>query len=292
MAEDRPKTRILLVDDEADFRAAASRALQRQGFDIAEAESGEQALVMIREAPPELVVLDLRMEGMDGISTLEEIRKSHPDLPVIILTGHGEFADAMAGIQFRIADFVQKPVNLKLLGKRIQALLEGERGLPLREKSIAELMVSAEGFARIYLDQSTREVVEILREMSEPKRFDGMDPRRGTLLVFDSADRFVGMIRLRDIVWMMVPHFLYDSPYSSYFTGMFLAQTKVMGKQSIEKLIRRRAIVDIDAPLMEAVHAMAKDRVGVIPIVKKGQLVGILRDEDIFAEIARSLFGS
>ena len=291
MTERKSKVRILLVDDEAEFRQAASTALVRQGFEISEAESGEQAIAMIREAPPDLMVLDLRMEGMDGISTLQEVRKFQPALPVIILTGHGKFSDAMAGIRFEVVDFVQKPVDLKKLGERIRKLLAGERRLPLRERRITELMVPVEGYARVYVDQTMQEIVEALRELSDSTRSNGSDPRRGTLLVFDRQEDFAGLIRLRDVVWMMVPRFLQDSPYSSYFTGMFLAQTKIAGQRTIEGLVRKRSTVEPDAPLMEAVHAMAADGVGMIPIVRNGNLVGILRDEELFAEIAVSILG-
>jgi len=291
MTDRKSKARILLVDDEAEFRAAAIRALVRQGFDLAEAGSGERAIEMVREDPPDLVVLDLRMEGMDGIDTLRELRGFQPKLPVIILTGHGKFADAMAGIQYEVVDFVQKPVDMKRLGERIRAFLGGERRSPLREKTIAELMIPAEGFQRVYIDQTTGEIVEVLRELSVATRSNGADPRRGTLLVFDRREEFVGLIRLRDVVWMMVPGFLQASPYSSYFTGMFLAQTKLVGRQPIEGLIRKRSVVEVNAPLMEAVHAMAEDRVGLLPVVERGRLVGILRDEELFTEIALSIVG-
>jgi len=279
------------VDDEAEFRQAASRALTRQGFAVTEAASGDQAIEVVRAEPPDLVVLDLRMEGKDGIATLRELRQFQPTLPVIILTGHGKFSDAMAGIRFEVVDFVQKPVDLKKLGERIRRLLAQERGAPLRERTIAELMVPAEGFVRVYTDQTTQQVVEALRKSGQGIRSDGSDPRRGTLLVYDRRENFAGLIRLRDVVWMMVPAFLQQSPYSSYFTGMFLAQTKVVGSHLVESLIRQRPEIEVDAPLMEAVHAMAAYRVGTIPIVQNGRLVGVLRAEELFAELARSILG-
>ncbi|MBU1495221.1 MAG: response regulator, partial [Actinobacteria bacterium] len=89
--------KLLLVDDEDEFREATAQVLERRGFQVAQADSGEKALQEISASLPQIVILDLRMEGMDGIATLQEIRKTHPKLPVIILTGHGAFEDAIAG---------------------------------------------------------------------------------------------------------------------------------------------------------------------------------------------------
>ena len=94
--------RILLVDDETEFRDAAGQALRRQGFQVSEAGSGEHALELLPADRPDLVILDLKMGGMDGIATLTEIRKIDPDLPVLILTGHGRYEHALAGIQMGV----------------------------------------------------------------------------------------------------------------------------------------------------------------------------------------------
>ena len=285
MKKDEKKIKVLLVDDEEDFRVAASRALERQGFSVAQARSGEQALRVIRSEAPDVVVLDLRMDGIDGIQTLMEIRKSQVDLPVIILTGHGRYEDALAGIRMKVVDFVQKPVDMQDLGNRIRSVFaEGGRA-PLREKTIAELMVPVSRYRRVYASQSLREVVQVLAESM--KRSDEDDDRgRRALLVFDGWENFIGLIRAEDIVRVIVPRFLLDSPYSSYFTGMFLAQSKVVGTLLGEEIVHRHAGVDIEAPLMEALHLMVSENLSHLPVMQKGMLVGILRPEDLFQEVA------
>ena len=89
MAAESTAIPLLLVDDEEDFRRAARTTLERRGFSVTEAASGEEALETIRRDRPEIIVLDLKMPGLDGIETLKEIRKLDKALPVIILTGHG-----------------------------------------------------------------------------------------------------------------------------------------------------------------------------------------------------------
>lgn len=281
--------KLLLVDDEEEFRDAAKQALKRQKFEVLEAESGERALEILATTRPDVIVLDLKMGGMDGISTLGAIRKMDRDLPVLILTGHGKYEDALAGIQLGVADFVQKPVELKELGARIRKLVATGSRKPLRERTIGELMVPASLYQRIYSDQSVRQAVETLLEIQmRPLADEDTDRGRRTLLVFDRQQQFVGLIRAEDIVRVIIPTWL-ESPYSSYFTGMFLAQAKVVGSLRLGDMIRSPTTIDIDAPLMEAAHVLASKRLSHLPVTKKGKLVGVLRPEDLYQEITTPL---
>lgn len=287
MVEEKKQAKLLLVDDEEDFRQAASRALQRQGFAVSQAESGERALEMLAQEVPDVVVLDLRMAGLGGIGTLERLRKNWPELPVLILTGHGRYEDALAGIHLQVIDFVQKPVEMEELAARIRDFLAGGRRRPLREKSIAEVMVPASRYRRVFIDQNLREVVRLLVEnMSRPQVEGDLDQGRRTLLVYDREENFQGLVRAVDVVRVMIPEFLLHSPYSSYFTGMFLAQSKVVGNMTLEKVLWRHPGVDIRAPLMEAVYLMVIGQLSHLPVMENGRLVGILRPEDLFREIA------
>jgi len=286
MTNDEKAIRILLVDDEKDFRDAAGQALRRQGFQVSEAGSGEHALALLPDDHPDLVILDLKMGGMDGIATLAEIRKVDADLPVMILTGHGRYEPALAGIQMGVVDFVQKPVDLKLLGERIRELVRGGRRR-LRERGLDELMVPESLYRRIYVDATVRGAVLALQEVQRRELVPGdTDRGRRTLLVFDRKEEFKGLVRAEDIVRLTVPSFLVDSPYSSYFTGMFLAQAKVVGRLPLREVLKTPPTLDVDAPLMEAAYWLVSRRLSHLPILREGRLVGILRPEDLYQEIA------
>ena len=286
MTRDIKTIRILFVDDEKEFRDAAGQSLRRQGFQVSEAPSGERAVELLPLDKPDIVILDLKMGGMDGIETLVEIRKVSLDLPVLILTGHGKYEHALAGIQLGVVDFVQKPVDMKVLGERIRELVQGgER--PLRERSIEELMVPEALYMRIALDQTVRDAVLKLQEAQGREIFPGDSDRgRRTLLVFGAGGEFHGLIRAEDIVRIMVPSFLVESPYSSYFTGMFLAQAKVVGRIPLREVLRAPPTLDVGAPLMEAAYWLVSRRLSHLPILREGVLVGILRPEDLYQEIA------
>jgi len=286
MDNEIPSIKLLLVDDEEEFRDAASTALGRQGLQVTEADSGESALEILETTKPDIIVLDLKMGGMDGISALQEIRRAHQDLPVIILTGHGRYEDALAGIQLGVVDFVQKPVDLKRLGARIRDMVAAGKRLPLKEKTIAQLMVPEDLYHRVRADQTVRDAVAAL-QVAQRRQMPAGDPDRGrrVLLVFDSNERFAGLLRAEDIVRALIPQWL-DTPYSSFFTGMFLAQAKVVGELPIADFIRQPTSVDVGAPLMEAAYLLVSRHLSHLAVMSGGRLIGMLRPEDLYKEIA------
>jgi CheY-like chemotaxis protein len=286
MEADIRSIKLLLVDDDDEFRDAASTALTRQGLQVTEAESGERALEILATFRPDIIVLDLKMAGMDGITALGKLREIDRDLPVIILTGHGRYEDALAGIQLGVVDFVQKPVDLKRLGARIREMVAAGPRLPMKEKTIAQLMVPESLYLRIYADQTVREAVSTL-QISQRRQMPEGDPDRGrrVLLVFDRDGRFVGLLRAHDIVQALIPRWL-ETPYSSFFTGMFLAQAKVVGEIPIKEFIRTPTSIDVEQPLMEAAYLLASRRLSHLAVMSEGQLIGMLRPEDLYKEIA------
>ncbi len=284
MKPDAPPIRLLLVDDEDDFREAVQSALQRRGFSVLTAASGKEALALLPGTTLDLVILDLKMPGLSGIETLERIREVRSALPVLILTGHGDFSDAMAGIRLEIVDFLQKPVEMDRLATRIRALLKQEGSLPLREPMIAELMASPEFYPKLTSDQLVSDAIRILWEaFTNPKAAF----RVRSAKVYDQAGRFLGLIRFSDLLEAALPPMLGDSPYSTYFTGMFLAQCKVVGSLRISDFLTgMRIFVGEDTPLMEAVHIMVEHHLITLPVLRDGELVGILRETDIVGEMA------
>jgi CheY-like chemotaxis protein len=285
--------RLLLVDDDGGFRSATSQALARRGFSVRQAESGERALELIVAETPDVVVLDLRMPGMGGMETLERIRAGHVDLPVIILTGHGDYAAALEGIRLQVVDFLQKPVDVAELAARIRRLLTGERRSPLRERAIAELLVPATAYRRVQADEPVRRVIGVMRDELFPPGSEGSVREQGrrTVLVYDGGECFVGCLRLGQLLELVLPPFLRQSPYASFFTGMFLAQCKVVGHQPVGELVTDHSSVAIDAPLIEAIHLLVTRRLINLPVMRGGELVGLLRDKDLLLEVAEAVLG-
>ncbi len=142
--------RILLVDDEPDLRRMVRRYLQAEGFEIAEASNGADALSRYREGSPDLIVLDVAMPGMDGFAVLQEVRRTS-DTPVIMLTARAEEIDRVLGLTIGADDYVTKPFSPRELVARIRAVLR--RGHPARldHDDVIE-------FAEMTIDLARREI--------------------------------------------------------------------------------------------------------------------------------------
>jgi len=103
---------VLLVDDEREFLDTLIKRLQKRKLKVTGVGSGEEALRIMRETPPDVVVLDVRMEGMDGIQTLREIKKVSPLVEVIMLTGHANLEVAVEGMEVGAFDYLMKPMDI------------------------------------------------------------------------------------------------------------------------------------------------------------------------------------
>lgn len=103
---------ILVVDDEAYIRKTLSDLLADEGFEVSNASNGYEALKSIEKELPDLVLLDIWMPGIDGIETLKEIKKLAPELPVVMITGHGTFDTAVTATKYGAYDFIEKPLSI------------------------------------------------------------------------------------------------------------------------------------------------------------------------------------
>jgi CheY-like chemotaxis protein len=122
--------RVLVVDDDQGIRKAFSLSLEDTGYVVETAESGEKALELLQIHPCHLILLDLKMPGMDGIETLREIRKKDPETPVYIVTAfHKEFLDELKTLQNEgIAfDLLKKPIGGPELARIVRGVLDGAR---------------------------------------------------------------------------------------------------------------------------------------------------------------------
>jgi CheY-like chemotaxis protein len=106
------KFKVLLVDDEKEFISTLAERLQMRGLDPKVVFSGEQALAVLQESLPDVMVLDLKMPGIDGLEVLRRVKRRYPQVQVIILTGHGSEKDEAAARRLGAFDHLQKPVDI------------------------------------------------------------------------------------------------------------------------------------------------------------------------------------
>ncbi len=106
------KEKILIVDDEKNMRMVLDRALSGEGYEVSEAASGKEALEKLTDVMPDLVVLDQKMPEMDGLAVLKRVKKLLPQLPVVMLTGHGNVESAVEAIKAGATEYLTKPFDL------------------------------------------------------------------------------------------------------------------------------------------------------------------------------------
>jgi len=113
MSKETPK--VLLVDDDKDLLQLIAMRLGAAGYSVSTADSGESALASVTVARPQLVITDLRMQGMDGMALFDAIHRDAPSLPVVILTAHGTIPEAVAATRRGVFSFLTKPFDSKVL---------------------------------------------------------------------------------------------------------------------------------------------------------------------------------
>jgi len=119
--KDQIKSRkLLLIDDEEGYVTILAKRLAKRNFLVKTALSGVEAIRLLRNESFDLAVLDLKMEDMDGIEVLKVFKAMEPEMPVIILTGHGSETAAREGIEFGAFDYLVKPCDLSELVERIR----------------------------------------------------------------------------------------------------------------------------------------------------------------------------
>ncbi|MGH9047666.1 MAG: winged helix-turn-helix domain-containing protein [Acidimicrobiales bacterium] len=113
---------ILFIEDDERIRTVLRISLEHDGFAVIEAPSGEEGLAQFERRPPDVVLVDLRLPGIDGFEVTRILRRSS-NIPIIMVTAHGDSHDTVAGLEAGADDYVVKPVVAKVLAARIRALL-------------------------------------------------------------------------------------------------------------------------------------------------------------------------
>lgn len=137
-------TKVLLVDDEKDFLEVLGERMTLRGMDVSTTTSATDALKLTEKQSYDAIVLDLRMPEMDGMEVLQQIKKNHPELQVILLTGHGSIEKGVEAMRLGAMDFVEKPADLETLTEKIKKAQARKMILVERkaEKEVHDILIS------------------------------------------------------------------------------------------------------------------------------------------------------
>ena len=136
------EVRVLLVDDEVEFVDTLAKRMKKRKLTASRVNSGEDALEFLGQHPTDVVILDVKMPGIDGMQTLMEIKRQYPLIEVIMLTGHANVEVAIQGMEIGAFDYLMKPMAIDDLVYKIQ---DAYKKKSIQEKKIKERLLSSSG---------------------------------------------------------------------------------------------------------------------------------------------------
>jgi CheY-like chemotaxis protein len=298
------KIKVLMVDDEDKFRSTTEKILRRKGFDTVLAASGEEAIDKLVEHP-DVVILDVKMPGMDGHQALEEIKKRSPDLPVIMLTGHGALPSARESLDKGAFDYLSKPCDINILAGKIEdAYRHGEEPKAFEEKRVMGVMVPFQEYTTISAEESVKDAIFKLKASFTSKLSTSriMETGHRSVLVLDALNNVQGILAIRDLLELVLPSYLTapkpsmaDSiQYSPMFwQGMFIKEVKQKSEIRIKDVMSPAPLtIEGTASLMEAAYMMMKNNARRLVVEVSGKVAGVIREQDLFFEMEKILSAS
>ncbi len=295
------KIKVLMVDDEDQFRATTEKLLTRRGFEMIMADNGRSAIDKISQNP-DVVILDIKMPDMDGHQTLREIKKIKPDLPVIMLTGHGEINSALQARHEGALDYLSKPCDINLLvGKIREAFQRAMSGAEGKEKLISDIMIPIDEYTLLSQNSSVMDAIMKLQESFNMKMATSrlMETGHRSILVVDDQKRAQGILAITDLLQTMLPAYL-SAPRPSladsiqyspiFWNGMFTTEVREKASTLISEIMSPVPVsIDGEASLMEAAYMMIHHHARRLLVVIDDAVVGLVREQDLFFEMARIL---
>ncbi len=292
---------VLIVDDEERFRITTKATLERRGFQVSTASTGLEAIEEVKKRDIDVVVLDVKMPGMDGHATLHELKRIKPDIEVIMLTGHGSLDSAAEGWHEGVFAYLTKPSNIDFLAQRIREAYDKKRGVAQHERRVGDVMEPLSAIIRtVQADQSVAEAVEAMRKffaatITATKQKESLFR---SLLVTDEHNKIIGLISLTHLLQGLQPHCLRlsdDRParvdsvsldLSSYWRG-FSSLVRDMASKKVRDLMPEKPpTIGAEADLIEATNKLLSLRVQSLLVLDNDKVVGLLRDSDLFSEMA------
>jgi len=295
------KIKVLMVDDEAQFRVTTEKLLTRRGFETIMADSGRTAIDKLSENP-DVVILDIKMPDMDGHETLRRIKEKFPDMPVIMLTGHGELSSAQQAHYEGALDYLTKPCDMNVLAGKIKEAYQRSRSqVEEPEKTVRGIMIPIDEYTLLDGECTVKEAVVHLRDSFNARMSTSriMETGHRSVLVVDDKRQARGFLAITDLLEMVLPEYL-SAPKPSladsiqyspmFWEGMFASEVKRKEDTKISEIMSPIPFfIEADASLMEAAYRITRHRVRRLVVIVDEVMVGIVREQDLFFEMARIL---
>jgi two-component system, NtrC family, nitrogen regulation response regulator NtrX len=292
------KSRILVIDDEAEIRRSVRMILEYEGYEVVEASSGPEGLAMAEREAPDLVFLDIKMPGMDGLDALQRIKASNETLPVVIISGHGTVSTAVEATKAGAFDFIEKPLASERVLVTIRNALDQtrlrdenkslKRAVEVRHQMVGESQPLKQVWDAIKRAAPTNATVLLLGESGSGKELVARSIHRNSLR---SRDRFV------QVNCAAIPEELIESELFGHEKGSFTGATeKQIGKfeQADHGTIFLDEVGDMSAKTQATVLRVLQEgeveRLGSARTIKVDVRVIAATNKDLEAEIEKGTF--
>src|SRR5215204_4925468 len=292
------KSRILVVDDEAEIRKSLRMILEYEGYDVVEASSGGEGLALAEREAPDLVFLDVKMPGMDGLDVLQRLQASRESMPVVVISGHATKEEVANSIKRGAIDFIEKPLGSDRILVTVKNALEHERlrdenrslkrAAEARHQMVGESPALRHVWDAIKRAAPTNATVLLLGESGVGKELVARSIHRNSLR---SRDRFV------QVNCAAIPEELIESELFGHEKGSFTGATeKQIGKfeQADHGTIFLDEVGDMSAKTQAKVLRVLQEgeveRLGSARTIKVDVRVIAATNKDLEAEIERGNF--
>src|SRR6478736_4488115 len=292
------KPRILVVDDEAEIRRSVRMILEYEGYEVMEASSGPEGVALAERETPDLVFLDIKMPGMDGLEALQRIRQANDSIPVVIISGHGTVSTAVEATKLGAFDFIEKPLASERVLLTIRNALDQtrlvdenrslKRAVEARHQMVGESVSLRQIWDAIKRAAPTNATVLLLGESGVGKELVARAIHRNSLR---SRDRFI------QVNCAAIPEELIESELFGHEKGSFTGATeKQIGKfeQADHGTIFLDEVGDMSAKTQAKVLRVLQEgeveRLGSARTIKVDVRVIAATNKDLEAEIERGNF--
>jgi CheY-like chemotaxis protein len=276
------KIRVLLVDDEEQFVLNMARILKVRGFEVSTAFDGLSAVNAIKYGGSfDVVALDIKMPGMDGIATLREIKKWAPDTEVIMLTGHVSLSSGAQAMRKGAYDYLMKPCDIEDLVEKIKEAYEAEsiRRRPVLWPRRIVREIKMHSLKKLKPDDPLIKALEVMRRKRGEEAVE-------EVYIVDREDRLQGLVTKRDLI-NETERLIRDG---SLTWSRLLENPQWLPQKPLREIMRfDPKTTQPNETLTDAAHRMIMDKVRCIPILSAGKVIGIIKMQDILQYVEHEM---
>ncbi len=274
-----PKIRVLIVDDEKQFTVNLARLLRLREYEASTAFNGFEAVEAVKAGGSfEVVILDVKMPGMDGIQTLEEIKKHAPDTEVIMLTGHATLDSGTRAMRRGAFDYLMKPCDIEDIVQKINEAVEVERikSHPVLWPRHLVRDVVRYSYQSLTMDDPLTKVLEIFNRYAGKMVVEDV-------YIQDRSGRLQGIVTKRDLLDAAEN----ENPGVDISWNDLSKNPKWLPQQPIATILRAVPphTAAPDDKLTDTAHRMIVEKVRCMPVVEAGKVIGIILLQDILHHI-------